>query len=85
VRVKSPWIYTKRKELIYDADYNICATDEVGAPGSVKLCQQPRWSSDLYGDLLAGWIATAIVCGGMDWRPHLWVTGNHGTGRVNDH
>ena len=40
-----------------------------------------RWTSELYGDLLAGWIATAIVCGGMDWRTHLWVTGNHGTGK----
>ena len=80
VRVKSPWIYTKRKELIHDAEYNVCATDEEGRLIR-ELCQQPRWSSDLYGDLLAGWIATAIVCGGMDWRPHLWVTGNHGTGK----
>lgn len=80
VRVKSPWIYTKRKELIHDANYNICASDEEGRLIR-ELCQQPRWSSELYGDLLAGWIATAIVCGGMDWRPHLWVTGNHGTGK----
>jgi putative DNA primase/helicase len=80
VRVKSPWIYTKRKEIIHDAEYNVCATDEEGRLIR-ELCQQPRWSSELYGDLLAGWIATAIVCGGMDWRPHLWVTGNHATGK----
>lgn len=80
VRVKSPWIYTKRKEIIHDANYNICASDEEGRLIR-EMCQQVRWSSDLYGDLLAGWIATAIVCGGMDWRPHVWVTGNHGTGK----
>jgi putative DNA primase/helicase len=80
VRVKSPWIYTKRKELIHDANFNVCASDEEGRLIR-ELCQQPLWSSPLYGDLLAGWIATAIVCGGMDWRPHLWVTGNHATGK----
>ena len=80
VRVKSPWIYTKRNELIHDANFNVCASDEEGRLIR-EMCQQVRWSSDLYGDLLAGWIATAIVCGGMDWRPHIWVTGNHGTGK----
>jgi putative DNA primase/helicase len=80
VRVKSPWIYEMRKDIIHDANFNICASDEEGRLIR-ELCQQMRWSSELYGDLLAGWIATAIVCGGMDWRTHLWVTGNHGTGK----
>ena len=80
VRVKSPWIYEMRKEIIHDANFNVCATDEEGRLIR-EMCQQMRWSSDLYGDLLAGWIATAIVCGGMDWRTHAWVTGNHGTGK----
>lgn len=80
VRVKSPWIYNKRKEIIHDANFNVCATDEDGRLIR-EMCQQLRWSSELYADLLAGWMATAIVCGGMDWRTHCWVTGNHGTGK----
>lgn len=80
VRVKSPWIYAKRKDLIHDATYGVCASDDEGRLIR-ELCQQVRWGSDLYGDLLAGWIATAIVCGGMDWRTHIWVTGNHGSGK----
>lgn len=80
VRVKSPWIYEKRKDIIHDASYNVCATDDEGRLIR-EMCQQVRWGSELYGDLLAGWIATAIVCGGMDWRTHLWVTGNHGSGK----
>lgn len=80
VRVKSPWIYEKRKDLIHDATYGVCATDDEGRLIR-EMCQQMRWSSDLYGDLLAGWLATAVVCGGMDWRTHCWVTGNHGTGK----
>jgi putative DNA primase/helicase len=80
VRVKSPWIYEKRKDLIHDANYGVCASDDEGRLIR-EMCQQMRWSSDLYGDLLAGWLATAMVCGGMDWRTHCWVTGNHGTGK----
>lgn len=80
VRVKSPWIYEKRKALIYDADYGLCASDDEGRLIR-EMCQQVRWGSDLYAELLAGWMATALVCGGLDWRTHCWVTGNHGSGK----
>ena len=80
VRVKSPWIYNKRHEIIHDANFSVCASDEEGRLIR-EMCQQMRWSSPLYGDLLAGWLATAIVCGGMDWRPHIWVTGSYATGK----
>jgi putative DNA primase/helicase len=53
----------------------------------VELCNAPRWSKDVFGDLFAGFIATAVVCGGLEWRTHIWVTGNSGSGKstvVND-
>ena len=31
--------------------------------------------------LLAGWIALAPICGALDWRPHIWLTGGAGTGK----
>lgn len=80
VRVKSPWIYEARRPLIHHADYGLCASDDEGRLIR-EMCQQVRWSSDLYGELLAGWMATALVCGGLDWRTHCWVTGNHGSGK----
>ncbi len=80
VRVKSPWIYEARRSLVHHASYGVCATDDEGRLIR-EMCQQVRWSSDLYGELLAGWMATALVCGGLDWRTHCWVTGNHGTGK----
>lgn len=47
----------------------------------VELCNAPRWDKPVYGDLLAGYIATSVVCGGLDWRTHIWVTGNSGSGK----
>lgn len=44
-------------------------------------CRAVRWEKEIYGDLLAGWIATAIVCGGLPWRTHAWITANASSGK----
>ena len=31
---------------------------------------------------LVGWIAMAQIYGAIDWRPHLWITGERGTGKT---
>ncbi len=31
--------------------------------------------------LLLGWIAQSYICGALDWRSHLWVTGDKFTGK----
>lgn len=30
---------------------------------------------------LGGWLALANICGILQWRPHIWVTGEQGTGK----
>src|SRR3546814_8012987 len=30
---------------------------------------------------LAGWIAIAVICGALNWRPHVWLTGSSGSGK----
>ena len=80
VRIKSPWIYESRREIIAQAEYNLAASDDEGRMIR-EMCRQPRWAKDIYGDLLAGWIATAPICGGLDWRTHCWLTGNAGSGK----
>lgn len=36
---------------------------------------------------LAGWLTLAPFCGALEWRPHVWVTGGHGSGKswIMDH
>lgn len=31
--------------------------------------------------LLAGWCVLSTICGALDWRPHIWVTGPAGSGK----
>jgi putative DNA primase/helicase len=82
VRFKSRWIYEKKRELIFEADdYVTPASDDEGRMIR-EMCGKIRWESKIYADLLAGWLATAIVCGGLKWRTHCWVTGNQGSGKT---
>lgn len=46
-----------------------------------ELCCEFNWDTDISGVLLAGWIFLAPVCGGLRWRPHIWITGLAGTGK----
>ena len=42
-----------------------------------------RWRAPcLAGRLWAGWIACAMVCGALRWRPHVLVAGGPGTGKT---
>ena len=81
VRLKSRYNYTMEADLILDVDkFDVRATDDDGRMIR-ELCNKVRWEAPIHGDLLAGWIATAVVCGGLDWRTHVWLTGNQGSGK----
>jgi|GEM_PF-683950 len=41
----------------------------------VEICRRLSWENPLSADLLAGWCVIAPLCGALDWRPHLWITG----------
>lgn len=46
------------------------------------IAERFRWETPASANLLLGWIALAPVCGALDWRPHIWVTGGAGTGKT---
>jgi putative DNA primase/helicase len=49
----------------------------------MDLCMAAPWEdSQSMGRLLAGWLVIAPVCGAMPWRPHIWVTGEAGSGKT---
>lgn len=47
----------------------------------IKIMGSLNWSLPVSGLLFAGWCALAPVCGALTWRPHVWVTGQRGTGK----
>jgi len=46
------------------------------------IAQSFRWEAPASANLLLGWIVLAPVCGALNWRPHIWVTGGAGTGKT---
>lgn len=57
-------------------------TDDEAARLVLGSARMFSWKHPAYGDLLAGWVATAIVCGALRWRPHIWLTGAAGCGKT---
>jgi putative DNA primase/helicase len=45
------------------------------------IAERFRWEIPASAQLLLGWLVLAPVCGALDWRPHLWITGGPGTGK----
>lgn len=51
---------------------------------SVKLrhiCESLSWKYGISGSLLAGWIYASILSGVLRWRPHVFITGQKGSGK----
>lgn len=46
---------------------------------SIKLLS---WERPAYADLFLGWCIIAPVCGALNWRPHIWLTGPAGSGKT---
>ena len=49
----------------------------------VAIAREFSWEkTDASTAFLLGWIVLAPVCGALDWRPHIWITGGAGTGKT---
>ena len=46
-----------------------------------KICRSLRWHNRSAGRMLAGWLVLAPICGALDWRPSVWITGGAGSGK----
>jgi putative DNA primase/helicase len=47
-----------------------------------NISQSFKWETEANANLLLGWVVLAPVCGALDWRPHIWLTGSAGTGKT---
>jgi putative DNA primase/helicase len=47
----------------------------------VSLLECIQFRNKLDSKLFAGWLALAPICGALEWRPHLWLTGPSGSGK----
>lgn len=59
--------------------------EPLGNREAVKLrdiCESLSWENPLSGALLAGWLVVAPVCAALHWRPHIWISGESGSGKT---
>ena len=76
---KTNYIY-QRSANIYGCGNEPPLSDEK-AKEILDLANRFQWEVPASGMLLAGWVALAPICGCLDWRPHIWLTGGAGTGK----
>lgn len=74
------------KEHIYEASVpiivnykNPLASKEANAVS--RICDLISWDRPISSRYLAGWCAIAPICGALEWRPHIWITGGAGAGK----
>lgn len=72
--------------FIYESDRTLLThvaepADTRSAHWLMKTCKLLRWEMPASGTLMAGWIAIAPICGALQWRPSIWLTGGSGSGK----
>jgi putative DNA primase/helicase len=75
---KDRYIY-KIGEKISPPDSKLLSVDE-----GIKLqkaLSALSWSRTGCAELFAGWLVLAPMCGSLNWRPHIWLTGSSGVGK----
>lgn len=78
-RVPSDYIYEAAAPLHVDRK-DPASTEE--AHHLVNICSALSWENPLSAQLLAGFCVIAPVCGALDYRPHIWVTGPSTAGKT---
>lgn len=76
---ESPSVYVSAPKTV---DIDIEPLTNAEAVKLRHVCESLRWKNDINGSLLAGWIYAAILSGILRWRPHIFITGQKGSGKT---
>lgn len=75
---ESRYIYEQKEPIEVNTDNPLSPKE---SHELVDICERLTWDKPVNGKLLAGWLACSTVCGALNWRPHIWVTGPAGSGK----
>lgn len=76
--IDSRWVYPMSHSMPAPAAQ--CATDAEGQY-LINVAKLARWSRPGSAALMAGWVFLSPICGALPWRPHVWLTGQAGSGK----
>lgn len=74
----SKYVYEASEELEFSTKNPLTAFQ---ADKLLDVCKLLNWEREINAYLLAGWCVIAPVCGVLQWRPHIWLTGGADTGK----
>ncbi len=77
--IKSEFVYEAEKRVVLPS-LEPLSNEE--AKKLIGICEGFNWENELSGKLLAGWCVIAGICGMLEWRPHIWITGGSNTGKT---
>lgn len=80
IDIESYYIYQHQERLI-ELRSLPPLTDAEGE-ALLSVFRKPFWTNKLSGELLAGIVATSVICGTLKFRTHAWVTGPSGAGKT---
>lgn len=72
------YVYEQRRVLDVDLSRHL---ELAKAKDILDICKMLNWDRTQNALLLAGWIVIAPICGVLNWRPHIWITGPSGGGK----
>jgi putative DNA primase/helicase len=75
---KSKFIYEAGHELGFNLVEPLSKQE---AYKFVTILSRLNFSRPIESKLLAGWVVVSPLCGALNWRPHLWLTGASGSGK----
>lgn len=76
--VDSEYTYVASTKIV---DPNVESLGNIDARKLRELCEMLEWENKLSGSLLAGWLVIAPICGALDFRPHIYITGESDAGK----
>lgn len=74
-----PFLYQAATPLVYETPEPLSKRE---AHRLQEICELINWRDPLHAKLLAGWIALAPICGALNWRASIWITGASGSGKT---
>jgi putative DNA primase/helicase len=77
-KFKSKYIYEFAEDLDFTLESPLPKTESYKL---IKLVELLSWERPINAYLFLGWCVVAPVCGALEWRPHVWLTGGAGTGK----
>lgn len=76
--IKSKYIYERRPAM---GNPDALPARVEDTRGIIDLFSSLSWERGSTAYLAAGWSLIAPICGALDWRPHVWLTGPAGSGK----